>query len=268
MSRVWSLTPAVGLVKRLAHAAARDQVTLRAAEASFFLITSAVPFCSLLLSLTGALLSDSAGTLLRRLPLPGEFDGILGALAEELSDTPGVPLLSVSAAATLWSASRGISAVRRGLRLIFGGDAGSPIARRLKPVAATAAALLATAAFLFVSSGAIPFCLGRTPGWAERLVSFVSLCAAILLVYRTAGGDGGAWKGALAASVGWMAFEALDPLAFGADSGTSPLWGAFAAVTLLMLRLYFRMLLVFLGAEIAALAGGRSIARKEANRLS
>ncbi|MCR4906988.1 MAG: YihY/virulence factor BrkB family protein [Clostridiales bacterium] len=268
MSRVCSLAPAVGLAKRLAHAAARDQVTLRAAEASFFLITSAVPFCSLLLSLTGALLADSADVLLDRLPLPGEYDALLGALVRELSDTPGVPLLSVSAAATLWSASRGISAVRRGLRLIFGGDAGSPIARRLKPVAATVAALLASAAFLFVSSGAIPFCFGRTPGWAEHLVSFLSLSAAILLVYRAAGGGRGSWKGALTASVGWMAFEALDPLAFGADFVTSPLWGAFAAVTLLMLRLYFRMLLLFLGAEAAILTPREPIARKEANRCS
>ncbi len=257
MFRVCSLSPPVRLAGRLAHAAARDQVTLRAAEASFFLITSAVPFCSLLLSLTGAFLPDSAEVLLARLPLPAEFDAFLGAIARELSDTPGIPLLSVSAAATLWSASRGISSVRRGLRRIFDGDEGSPLSRRLKPVAATLAALLASAACLLVSSGAIPSCFERIGG----LVSLAALTAAIGLLYRAAGGGPGSWKGALTAAVGWMAFEALVPAGVGADS--APLYGAFAAVTRLMLRLYFRMLLLLFGAEAAAAAGS---ARKEANR--
>ncbi|MBR4895650.1 MAG: YihY/virulence factor BrkB family protein [Clostridia bacterium] len=264
MSRVCSLSPLIRLVRRLAHAAARDQVTLRAAEASFFLITSAVPFCSLLLSLTGALMPDSAQVLLSRLPLPGEYDAFLGAIARELADTPGVPLLSVSAAATLWSASRGISAVRRGLCRIFDGDEGSPIARRLKPVAATLAALIASAAFLLVSSGAVPACFARIEG----ILSLAALTVAIGLVYRAAGGDAGSWKGAFTAAVGWMAFEALDPMAAAVGADSSPLYGAFAAVTLLMLRLYFRMLLLLFGAEVASMAGAGSAARKEANRSS
>ncbi|MBO6053582.1 MAG: YihY/virulence factor BrkB family protein, partial [Clostridia bacterium] len=217
----------------------------------------------LLLSLTGALMPDSAEVLLSRLPLPGEFDAFLGAISRELADTPGVPLLSVNAAATLWSASRGISAVRRGLCRIFDGDEGSPLARRLKPVAATLAALLASAAFLLVSSGAVPACFARIGG----LISLAALTAAIGLVYRAAGGGAGSWKGSLAAAVGWMAFEALDPTAaVGADS--SPLYGAFAVLTILMLRLYFRMLLLLFGAEVASVIGAGSAARKEANRSS
>ena len=264
MTRVWSLRPLAEYGQHMIRAARRDQITLRAAEASFFLITSAVPFCSLLLSLTGALLPDDMADLLDRLPLPPEFDAFLGALARELSDTPGVPLLSVSAGATLWSASRGISAVRRGLCRILSGDEGSPLARRLKPILATVAALIVSAAFLLTVSGAIPFRIGPL----GHLCTLAALTGSVFLVYRASGGDMGAWKGALAAAAGWMAFEALNPAAVGAFA--SPLYGAFAAVTLLMLRLYFRMLLLFLGAEIAA--GGREpvggSARKEANRSS
>ena len=267
-SKLWTLPRPLGrfagALRLLWAASVRDQVTLRAAEASFFLITSAVPFLSLLLSLTGALLPEDTDALVDRLPLSGDLAAAFRYLAEEVSEAPGVPLLSVSAAATLWSASRGISSVRRGLSTVFGiRREGNPVARRLKPVFATLAAAVASASFLLTLNGSVFGVLPEIPEPAGILTGFGLLTAVTALIYRTAGGSGGILRGAVFSAAGWILLSRLPPTGRLGPDG-SFVWGAFAAVTLLMLRLYLGMILLLLGAEIARKTVDS--ATKEANR--
>ena len=268
-SRIWSPPRPTGEAMRLGRelfaASVRHQVTLRAAEASFFLITSAVPFLSLLLSFTGALLPPDPDALVGRLPLSGDAAAALRCLLEELTDTPGAPLLSVSAAATLWSASRGISAVRQGLGAVFGTKPdGGPVERRLKPVFATLAAAVILASLLLTLNGAVTGRAPRIPEPAAGIVGFIFLTSAAVLLYRSAGGRCGIWRGALFTAGGWTLFSLLPASGIPGSDG-SVVYGAFAAVTMLMLRLYFRMLLLLFGAELCVL--GTESATKEANRF-
>ena len=272
----------------------RDRVFAEAAEASFYLMTSLVPFLSLLFAFTGLFLPEDPRTL----PLPEGLSARVGetvlGFADEIAKRPGIPLLSVQAVLALWSASRGIASVRASLAGIYDAPEGEgALIGRLRAIPSTLAVTAAmTAPTLFSLFG--DMLAGITGGRGAVLIRalgtpllFALLAAVFTLFYCAAGWKscaGSSMRGACAAgrrspilsgrvgvhlpgalfsASGWFLFSALTRC-LGCFPGSPLLYGTLGAVTLFMLRLYFCTVIVLLGAEVNRTRQEReSSARKE-----
>ena len=90
-----------------------DEMTVYAAQASFFIIMAAFPCIILMLSIIQVIPNISQGDLLELLGpmIPRQFGQILDSVVNSLyTNSPGT-LLSLSALAALWSASKGMMSI-------------------------------------------------------------------------------------------------------------------------------------------------------------
>lgn len=262
--------------KRLGHALVRmlqsvsnDKVTVYAAQASFFTIISAVPFLSLLLSVFALLMPENPLGLLPDHGISPEMVSILGPILEDLQSAPQVSLLSFSAIVTLWSASKGTSALRAGLEIIYHADAPEGyLSQRLRSLGNTLVfivLILCSVVLLlfgdlldklipFVSISAL-LLRWRTPS----LVLFI--CVVFTAMYTATGSRSHHIRtihrealanlpGALFASMGWILFSRGYALYIRHFPSASAVYGSLGALCLIMLWLYFCMVILLLGAEV------------------
>lgn len=263
-SHVYVLRAAIAHVRRFVLRITDDKITLYAAQASFFVIISAVPFLSLLISVTGMLLSLPAGDFLSRLPIPSDFSSVIYSVLEDLQSTQNVPLLSVSAVTTLWSASRGISAIRSGIERVYrAGHTRGFFAHRLKSLISTLlfiAFIATTVALMLFGDFAFEWLsLGTScnPRFVTPLFT-VALCVLFTAMYsstarrstRVRRGILPHVPGAIFSSVGWMLFSRIYSLYITHFPSASYIYGSLAALCFIMLWLYFCMIILLLGAEL------------------
>ena len=262
-----------------------DLVLLSAAQASFFLTASAVPFLSLLMALTAILLPGGSSPL--SAVFPDGSGELLRLLERETADPPAVRLLSFHAAAALWTASRGVHALRSSLERIYGGGGvRHVILRRLSALPATFGMLTVLAgSVLALFSGRLSDGIPEAVGaWFPFLVPASVLTLAFVLLYAGAGrrsglngrsrlnGQSGAYRkrgggilaphlpGAFFAASGWMLFSLLFSYYIGRFPQASAVYGSLGAICLLMLWLYFCTIIFLLGAEINLLLAERKTA--------
>ena len=99
-----------------------DEMSVYAAQASFFIIMAAFPFFMVLLALIQTAPMIHEADLLRFLlpAIPDRFRGLFLYLLDTLhSDSPAA-LISVTAVAAVWSASKGMLGIEKGLNRVFG----------------------------------------------------------------------------------------------------------------------------------------------------
>lgn len=250
-SRILSKSPRI---RTLIQTVTDDRVSLHAAHASFFVITSAVPFASILFTLTGIFLpSASAAELLEG----SVFTSLLQHLAYELRSIPGVSLLSFSTVTTLWSASRGISGIRSGIETIYGCTRRSGyVEHRLRSLFVTLLFILFLAAavgiLLFGDLLGLPSGKIRFPVFAAVLTaSFTGIFASTARrsdrIRRTIRHH---IPGAVFATLGWIVFSWGYSLYIVHFPSATTVYGGLAAICLIMLWLYFCMMILLLGAEV------------------
>ena len=265
-SHVYGLRAAILCVRRIVSQIAGDKVTVYAAQASFFVIISAVPFLSLLISIAGLVLPSDLPDVLTGLPVPEGFSVLFDTVIDDLRTAPNVPLLSVSAVTTLWSASRGISAIRSGLELVYrAGRSKGFFAHRIK-------SLVSTLVFIAVITAAVTLMLfGDLVGEWLRIAKIsdlimrlrtplftAALCILFTVMYsstarrstRVKNGILPHLPGAVFSSVGWTLFSYFYSLYITHFPSASYIYGSLAAVCLIMLWLYFCMIILLLGAEV------------------
>ncbi len=262
-SKIVLLEPFLRRIRRIVRQTGKDRISLYAAQASFFVITSVVPFVSLLLTIIGLVLP----TKVPALSLSGE-DGLsvlLRTLGEGIREAPGVPLLSLSAVTTLWSASRGVSAIRRGIETVYRVDEGhSYVIHRLRSLVSTVIFLLSlTAAAVVLLFGDTLFgMLGENISLLFRRLRTPLFIAAMIVVFTAVyvsvarrstampSGIGSHLPGAVFSSLGWMVFSYGYSLYITYFPRASSIYGGLAAICLIMLWLYFCMLIFLFGAEV------------------
>lgn len=267
-SRVYGFRAVILYIRRILSQIADDKITVYAAQASFFVIISAVPFLSLLISIVGIVVPAELPDFFAALPLPEGFGAVFDTVLDELRTAPNVPLLSVSAITTLWSASRGISAIRSGLELVYRASPSRGfVAHRFK-------SLISTLAFIAIITAAVTLMLfGDFLGEWLRLgrdkisdvimhlrtpVFILSLCILFTIMYsstarrstRVKNGILPHLPGAVFSSVGWTLFSYFYSLYITHFPSASYIYGSLAAVCLIMLWLYFCMIILLLGAEL------------------
>ncbi len=257
---------------RLLTVLRRDRISLYAAQASFFVLLSGIPFLMLLLSAgrEWILFSDMDIVGMIAEWIPEDFRSAFTSLAGQLLEDGGLPILSVTALATLWSASRGMAAVERGMSGVYGiGEDRRLIPSLVRSVIYTAMliVLLYATFFLLVFGGGIAdlflsvlpalrgplTALMQARGWLlfPILSSFFSLLHYVIVRrIRPPGRRPWVLPGALLTAVGWMAFTRGYSLYLRLFPHAPYLYSSLALLVILMLWIHACMTLLFLGAEL------------------
>lgn len=257
-------------IKTFINAVIKDNIGIYAAQASFFIIISAVPFIMLLLTLVKYFLPMDQMIILRRISelAPPPIETFLTTVVNELfSKTSSVSIISVTAVSTLWLASKGIMALCMGLNNVFRPQKmPNYFYNRFISVIYTmffiAALLLTIVVFGFGSkieeflSAKLPF-VGAVVAFfmSVRVILFIIILTLIFALFysflpKAKKGFKYQLPGALCSAAGWIMFSFFYSIYIEYFSNYSYVYGSLAAIVFLMLWLYFCMNIFLYGAEI------------------
>ncbi len=189
----------------------RDEMSVYAAQAAFFILLAAVPFLMVLLSVIRLLQSGSAGAI-----------------------------LSVSALFSLWSASKGMLSIERGMNRAY--DVmiqRTYLMRRLICSGYTFLFAVMCSISLFFHMSAFFVLLGFTLTFYVALPHRPQRISAQI-------------PGALFSSFGWVIFSSLFSLYIRHRGSFTAIYGSLTTLILFMLWLYICICILFFGAEINA----------------
>lgn len=255
--------------KRIFDKYKKDEVTVYAAQASFFIVIPFFPFIMLLLTLIQFIPAINKSDVLELLVsiMPDMLDALVIGIVDELYTKSPATVVSLSAIVAIWSASRGMLGIERGLNRVY--ESPQPrgyIIRRLICsgytvlfVAACIASLL-----LLVLGGSIQRLIIRifpvVSAFARYVISFRSFLALAVLVivftglYTLVPVRSHSMKsqipGALFSTLGWIVFSGLFSIYFNNFSNYSYMYGSLTAVVVLMLWLYICICILLIGAEL------------------
>lgn len=247
----------------------KDEITVYASQASFFIVTAFFPFIMLLLTLIQCLPNVGKSDLLSVMVriMPQMLHSLIVSIVDDLYiKSPGT-ILSVTALTALWSASKGMLGIERGLNRIYGDFKrrnyvlqrlfcsiytlifmlvcvmslvllifGKNIERllfRYLPIMAPAARLVISLRVLFAL--------------AVFLFTFVGLYTIVPAKKQKPRQQ---LPGAVFTAVGWLIFSYAFSVYFTHFSNFSYMYGSLTAVVLLMLWLYICICILFVGAEL------------------
>lgn len=256
------LTESMELFKKINE----DQVMVYAAQSSFYLIISSIPFLMLLLSVSQYFLpiSESAAFGAVRAIFPSATQPLVELILSEIFSKSGASLVSVTAISALWSASRGFAAVERGVKKVY----------RLPPhrffvidmlisllytLALICALVLSLAALVFGGSilsmleAHIPHLI-HTLHWIRYPANLSILIFFFAMIYQTFSGRKIRFRhqlpGAVFTAIGWVVFSWAFSIYIERFANYSYIYGSLAALVLLMLWLYSCMIILLCGAEV------------------
>ena len=258
----------IGRIRCLTKKVSDLQIGIHAASAGFFLALSVFPGLLLLLGLLRYTTLDIA-------TLIGAVEGFLPEAllpyAEELirgiyANSSGI-LVSVSALAALWSASRGVQGLLTGLNAVYGtSDDRSWLTTRLLCVGYTFAFLLVLALTLALhifgrqiitafSTSPIPFLRFLADVVDLRFFLLLGIQTLLFTAMFTVFPNrpcrpADALPGAVLASIGWLIFSHLFSLYIDYFGDHTHLYGQVYTMVLSMLWLYFCLCIVFFGGAV------------------
>lgn len=262
------------LIKRIFS----DEITVYSAQASFYIIISVFPFVMLLMSLASFFLPFSTQSIMGWInaACPSAIKPTVVSLADELF-AKSVPLVSVTAFTALWSSSRGIAALERGVRRVY----------RTKRTSSFIADVLMSFLYTFMFIAMILATLilqvfGNLIGGlmlkymhfsiADKiLIKVVFLFAILTVVFqlmyyffnKRQSKFGKNLPGAAFSAIGWMVFSNIYSIYIDNIANYSYIYGSLTAIVLLMLWLYFCVIIFLTGAEINSLLRKKTERRKK-----
>ncbi len=245
-----------------------DHVSSFAAQSSFFLIISIFPLLLLILNtikytpVTKSFLLQLATDI-----FPRAFDPLIITVIDEMYSNSSGTIISITAILAIWSASKGIMGLIRGLNFIYhikekrnyfivrfvasvytiilvAGIAvslvllvfGNYFLKALEPAAPFIYRIiyvLSTSKYIYV-----PIFLTLIFVLLYKIVPYEKLSISYLL------------PGAVFSSIGWILFSFAFSIYVDHFANSSYMYGSLTTVVLLMLWMYFEIYIVFLGAEI------------------
>ncbi len=248
----------------------KDDVSVYAAQASFFMVFSVIPFVMLLLTMLKYVipLDMSNVTSFIYLYVPTEIASFISSVAMELFDESTISSSSTyfSAITALWLASKGITSLYLGLNRIYSPDKVTGFIRtRIISLFYTVIFILVIVATLavFVFGEKIEKLLLIYMPWVEPITNvFMELKILIFMVvltlmfasfYKFLPRTGLTFvrqlPGAIISALGWIGFSWIYSIYIKYFSNYSYVYGSLTAVVLLMLWLYICMNIFLGGAE-------------------
>ncbi len=256
-------------ILRLKEKYTEDEISVYAAQASFFIVLSAVPFIMVLLSAVQLIPTVSKADLLTALLaiLPETLRAAIFSIINDLFTRSPGRMLSITALLAMWSASKGMLSMNRGFDRIYQchGRRGYILSRLIctgYTILFMAACVLSLTFLVFGTTlQALMVRLFPVLGNITfYIISFRQLLALTILTVIFAGlytfipdkkqKVRFQLPGAVFSTVCWMGFSFVFSIYFNNFSNYSYMYGSLTAIVLLMLWLYFCICILFLGAEI------------------
>lgn len=247
----------------------KDEVTVYAAQSSFFIIISFFPFIMLLLTLVQLIPAIQKSDLMELMVtiMPDMLDALVVGIIDDLYTKSPATIISISAITALWSASRGMLGIERGLNRVYESPRNRGyLIRRLISSCYTfffIIACIGSLLLLVLGSSIYTFVLRWFPklaDFADLVYSLRSFATLFLLIIVFSGlykwlphkhqSLRSQMPGALFSTLGWIIFSALFSIYFSNFSNYSYMYGSLTAVVMLMLWLYICICILFIGAEI------------------
>lgn len=256
------------IIKRFTKRLSDDQVSAFAAQASFFIMLSLFPIIILLLSLirftpvTKGLLLTVAVDI-----FPDTLDPLIVSIIEEMYTMSSGTVISITAITAVWSASKGIISLIRGLNFIY-----HTKERRnyfhLRIIASLYTIILVigivASLVLLVFGNALVSGLEQHAPTLHAVISTLTsfkfllmpifLTLFFVLIYKVVPNKRYNFMtllpGAAFSAIGWLIFSSAYSFYVDNFSGASYMYGSLTTVIFLMFWLYFGLYIVFLGAEI------------------
>lgn len=243
-----------------------DNVDSFSAQVAFFIMIAFIPFVLFLLSILQSI--NISGTSLLNAAIgifPKEVQNFLLYVLVQHSEP--IALLSVAAFTCLWSSSKAMLALIKGLNSVFDvEETRNFVWLRIVSIGYTAifAVILAATTVVLVFGNTIynNILTYFDPGVAKNLIEGKSLVGFVILLvfftfsYRIIPRKAKIslwnciWGGAFSAA-GWVLFSFFFSLFVENFGNYSGMYGSLAALVILMLWLYFCMYILFLGGEIS-----------------
>ncbi len=255
--------------KRIYDDFVKDEITVYAAQASFFTVLSFFPFLMVLLTLIQLIPAVSQEDLLAalRVLVPSRVFPLVESVIFDLYTSAPAALLSVSTIATIWSAARGMLGIERGLNRIVGcRRRRGYLVSRLVNSGYTAVFLLVcllTLILMVFGSSLQSLLLRWLPflRWMQPYLTFLRplTALAVLILFFTALYTYLPFRpmrlraqlpGAVFSTLGWLLLSWGFSFYFSLFGRLSYMYGSLTAVVLFMLWIYLCVCILFLGAEI------------------
>lgn len=247
----------------------KDEMSVYAAQASYFTILAAFPFLMLLFALIQVTpmvnISDLQIIILDL--VPNTLDALVLNIIDNISSDSSVAILSATGLAALWSSSRGMLSIERGLNRVYGVKVQrNYILRRIicsgYTVVFTLVCVLSLT--LLVFGEMLQHQLQLWFPVLHRFSFLISQGRAILTLVLLITFFMGIYTflpyqnqkiryqlpGAAFAALGWSVFSIAFSIYFKYFKSYANMYGSLTAIVLLMLWLYFCICIMFMGAEI------------------
>lgn len=239
-----------------------------AAQASFFVIISAVPFLMLIINILQAVLPVSQEYFISAIAmLPVQIQALAEDLVADFYTNSSVSLVSVTTVFLLWTASRGVKAISSGLKVVFNTlDETNYIKSTFWSLVYTIlfmVSIVVTAALLLFGKYIAQLIEKYIPAFhrvvelvldLRYLVLLVFLILVFMSAYKFLGKSKikfrGQFVGAVLSSGFWLVFSYAYSLYVQNMGRMSYIYGSLAAVVFLMLWLWFCMTALLFGAEV------------------
>ncbi len=273
-----------GTILQFSKKCIKDDVSVYAAQASFFMVFSVIPFLMLLLTLLKYVipLDMSNVTSFIYLYVPTEIASFISSVAMEIFDESTISSSSTyfSAITALWLASKGITSLYLGLNRIYSPNKVTGYIRtRIISLFYTVIFILIIIATLavFVFGEKIERLLIIYIPWIAPITDiFMKLKTLIFMVvltlmfasfYKFLPRTGLTFvrqlPGAVVSALGWIGFSWIYSIYIKYFSNYSYVYGSLTAVVLLMLWLYICMNIFLGGAEFNKLLSEKNINKQK-----
>ena len=255
-------------IQKLIVTAFQDKITVYAAQASYFVIVSVIPFLCLLISIVSFLIPADIYALFDTYKLPREIESMIRFVLDQLFATQKVSLLSLSAVFAIWTASRGCDAMRAGIENVYEVPASWKIVKQqvLSVVNTFILMFIIISNIIFVLFGDLIARALHLTAIYELVLSLgsvllvVVMCVVFAVIYTSTAKHSKNEKirtsiqhhlpGAVFATIGWTIFSYFYALYIRFFPSASVIYGSLTAVCLIMLWLYVCIIILLLGAEV------------------
>ncbi len=259
--------------KKITH----DAVAAFSAQTAFFIIISAFPFLVLIVSVLEKIPFISADMMYTVMDIfPRTVMEYMENIIKEICSGNSVTIISISAAVLLWSASKGVTSIMRGLNFIYKTDEKRNFLEiRLVSVGYTigfVVYIVLTLIFIFGGGMLSSLLKSRLPEnlfftVIYRIVSFLGklmlLTVLFGLVYLIVPKRKATIKsqlpGAVLSALGWLGYSWFYSFYIDHLAGNSYVYGSLTSIILIMLWLYVCMYIFFIGGEVNSIISGEEL---------
>lgn len=257
----------VNKIVNIAKATTSDEVGVFSAQSSFFITLSIFPFLIMIYTII-MILPSGRNTIIDIINnlLPPILHSFTKEVIGDLGNTASGVAISISSITAIWSASRGILSIMNGLYKInsIKNKRNYFINRLISMVytLAFALAIIGTVILIVFGNKIVRYILSLLPKMKgspylsmlfRYLITFLLLFLFFELVYRMSNRKNTTFyrciPGSAVSAIGWVLFSFGFSIYVDKFSNYSAVYGAFTAIIVLMLWIYFCMYIMFIGAE-------------------